>query len=69
MSGEISAYGDLRALFINCMLKRSPDLSHTQGLMDKSIALMRSQGVAVDTVRFIDHDIVTGVYPDMREHG
>jgi multimeric flavodoxin WrbA len=37
--------------------------------MDKSIALMRSQGVIVDTVRFIDNDIATGVYPDMREQG
>jgi multimeric flavodoxin WrbA len=64
-----STYDDLKAVFINCTLKRSPDLSHTQGLMDKSIALMRSQGVDVDVVRFIDHDIATGVYPDMREHG
>lgn len=62
-------YSDLNALYINCTLKRSPELSHTQGLMDRSIALMRKQGVTVDTIRFIDHDIATGVYPDMREHG
>lgn len=62
-------YGDLRAVFINCTLKKSPEPSHTQGLIDRSAALMRAQGVSVDTVRFIDHDIATGVYPDMREHG
>jgi multimeric flavodoxin WrbA len=62
-------YSDLSALYINCTLKRSPELSHTQGLMDRSIAVMRKQGVTVDTIRFIDHDIATGVYPDMREHG
>ena len=28
-------YDDLRALFINCTLKRSPELSHTQGLIDR----------------------------------
>ncbi len=62
-------YDDLTAVFINCTLKRSPELSHTQGLMDRSIALMRSQGVSVENVRLIDHDVATGVYPDMREHG
>lgn len=29
-------YSDLRALFINCTLKRSPEVSNTQGLMDVS---------------------------------
>ncbi|MEV8267300.1 flavodoxin family protein [Microbacterium sp. NPDC076911] len=62
-------YSDLRAVFINCTLKKSPDQSHTQGLMDRSIALMRAQGVDVDNIRLIDHDVATGVYPDMREHG
>ena len=27
-------YSDLRALFINATLKRSPERSHTQGLID-----------------------------------
>ena len=60
---------DLTAVYINCTLKRSPELSHTQGLMDRSIQLMRSQGVTVESVRLIDHDVAVGVYPDMREHG
>ena len=30
---------------------------------------MEKHGVAVDVVRAIDHDIATGVWPDMREHG
>lgn len=62
-------YDDLRAVFVNCTLKPSPETSNTQGLMDHSIALMRAQGVTVDSIRFIDHDVATGVYPDMREHG
>lgn len=62
-------YDDLRAVFVNCTLKPSPSLSHTQGLMDRSIALMRAQGVDVDAFRLVDHDVATGVYPDMREHG
>lgn len=64
-----ATYDDLRAVFVNCTLKCSPDLSHTQGLMDRSIALMRAQGVAVENIRFVDHQIASGVYPDMREHG
>ncbi|HEV8626753.1 MAG TPA: flavodoxin family protein, partial [Acidimicrobiia bacterium] len=48
-------FGDLRALFINCMLKRSPERSHTQGLADISMEIMRRQGVTVDGVRAVDH--------------
>ena len=62
-------FSDLRALFINCTLKRSPELSHTQGLIDISSEIMGRQGVAVEEVRAIDHDIATGVWPDMTEHG
>jgi multimeric flavodoxin WrbA len=69
MNEQATHYGDLRALYINCTLKRSPELSHTQGLMDRSIELMRTQGVHVDALRLIDRDVATGVYPDMREHG
>jgi multimeric flavodoxin WrbA len=64
-----SAFGDLRAVFINCTLKRSPEVSNTQGLADRSIDIMRLQGVTVDVVRAIDFDIATGVWPDMTEHG
>jgi multimeric flavodoxin WrbA len=62
-------FSDLRALFVNCTLKRSPEVSHTQGLADRSIEIMRRQGVTVDVVRAVDRDIATGVWPDMTEHG
>ncbi|MCB8970145.1 MAG: flavodoxin family protein [Solirubrobacterales bacterium] len=62
-------YSDLRAMFINCTLKRSPETSNTQGLMDRSIAVMEDAGIAVECIRAIDHDIATGVYPDMTEQG
>jgi multimeric flavodoxin WrbA len=64
-----SDFSDLRALFVNCTLKRSPHRSHTQGLADRSIAIMRRLGVAVETVRAVDHELAPGVYPDMTEHG
>lgn len=62
-------FEDLRALFINCTLKPAPQLSHTEGLVDKSSAIMEAQGVTTEVVRAVDHDIAPGVYPDMTEHG
>jgi multimeric flavodoxin WrbA len=62
-------FSDIRALFINGTLKRSPELSHTQGLMDISIAIMETNGVATETIRAVDFDIATGVWGDMTEHG
>ena len=62
-------YSDLRALFINCTLKRSPEVSNTQGLMDIAEEIMRRNGVEVDSLRAIDHEIATGIWPDMTEHG
>ena len=62
-------YPALSALFINCTLKPSPELSHTQGLIEPCVAVMQSAGVATETIRLIDHDVATGVWPDMTEHG
>ena len=62
-------FSDLKAMFINITLKKSPELSHTQGLMDISIEIMRRQGVSIDTMRAADHELPPGVWPDMTEHG
>jgi hypothetical protein len=64
-----TGFSDLTALFINCTLKKSPEPSHTQGLIDISRAIMEANGVTADVIRAIDHDIVVGVWPDMTEHG
>ena len=62
-------FSDLRALFINCTLKRSPEVSNTQALGDIAIGIMERNGVTVDTIRAVDHDIAIGVQPDMTEYG
>ncbi len=59
----------LKATFVNCTLKKSPEISHTEGLMEASAQVMRKHGVEVDMIRFVDHDVATGIYPDMTEHG
>ncbi len=69
MTSTSPRYDDLNALFINCTLKPSPELSHTQGLIEVSAGIMEKQGVRTETVRAVDHDIATGVWPDMTEHG
>jgi len=62
-------FSDLKALFLNCTLKKSPDLSHTEGLMNISKAIMETNNVSVEMLRPVDYDIAPGVYPDMTEHG
>ncbi len=62
-------FSDLKALFINCTLKRSPEPSHTDGLVRIARTIMEKNGVSVDAVRAVDHDIAYGVYGDMTEHG
>jgi hypothetical protein len=58
-----------RPLPNNCTLKRSPEISNTSGLADLAVAIMQRNGVTVETIRAVDHQIATGVYPDMTEHG
>jgi multimeric flavodoxin WrbA len=65
----MTSYDDLRALFLNCTLKPSPEPSHTQLLVDRSVAILEKQGVTCETVRCVDVDAAFGVYPDMTEHG
>lgn len=62
-------FSDLKAVFLNCTLKKTPELSHTEGLIAISKAIMEKNGVAVEVLRPVDYNIAYGVYPDMREHG
>jgi multimeric flavodoxin WrbA len=62
-------YSDLKALFLNCTLKKTGNLSHTEHLMDVSMEIMRRNGVSVDYLRPVDFTLPFGVYPDMTEHG
>lgn len=62
-------YSDLRAVFINCTLKLSPQLSHTETLIKISQQIMQKQGVKIELIRAVDHNIAPGVYEDMTKHG
>ena len=62
-------FSDIKALFLNCTLKRTPERSHTQGLIDISRAIMERNKISVEVLRPVDHKIAYGVYPDMTEQG
>jgi multimeric flavodoxin WrbA len=62
-------FSGFRALFFNCTLKKSPEPSHTEKLIKISQNIMEKHGVKTELIRPIDHEIATGVWPDMTEHG
>jgi multimeric flavodoxin WrbA len=62
-------FSGLKALYFNCTLKKSPGTSNTEGLIKISRTIMEKHGVKTELIRPVDHDIATGVYPDMRKEG
>lgn len=64
-----NSFKGLKAVYVNCTLKKSPTPSHTRTLMDVSIKIMESEGVDVEVIRFVDHEIPVGVQPDMTKEG
>ena len=62
-------FSNLKAVYVNCTLKKSPTSSHTQNLMDVSIKIMESEGVQVQVIRLVDYEIPVGVQPDMTKEG
>ncbi len=63
------SFTDLHALFLNCTLKKSPEPSHTNGLISISKSIMEANGVTVEVVRPVDFDLAYGVYADMTKQG
>jgi len=55
----------MRALIINCTLKPSPQPSNTEALAEVVADALGKDGIAVDWVRAVDHDIKPGVDSDM----
>jgi multimeric flavodoxin WrbA len=62
-------FSGMKALFFNGTLTKSPEPSHTDLLISVSKKIMEKEGVQTEVLRTIDHDIATGIWPDMREHG
>ncbi|MGB7531789.1 MAG: flavodoxin family protein [Halobacteriota archaeon] len=58
---------NLKAVILNCTLKRSPETSNTRALIDKAVTLFHEQGVETEVIRVIDHNIRFGVSSDEGE--
>lgn len=54
----------MKALFLNCTLKKSPNQSNTQAFINNAIKEFEKLDVTCDVVRLIDHEIKFGVSSD-----
>lgn len=61
-------FTNLSAMYVNCTLKKSPETSHTDTLINVSKQIMRKEKVRIDEIRLVDFEVASGVYPDMTEH-
>ncbi len=62
-------FSGLSAVFLNCTLKPTGQLSHTGELLGVVDAIMQANGVATQLIRPVDLVLPPGVQPDMTEHG
>ncbi|MEX2604677.1 MAG: NAD(P)H-dependent oxidoreductase [Gracilimonas sp.] len=62
-------FSGLKALYVNCTLKQSPQKSHTRNLIDVSMKIMENEKVQAECIRLVDYDVAYGVYPDMTKQG
>lgn len=51
----------LKAVILNCTLKKSPGVSNTQALINKVVALMKPLGVKSEVIRVVDYHVPFGV--------
>ncbi|MDF1542287.1 MAG: flavodoxin family protein [Anaerosomatales bacterium] len=57
----------IKALFLNCTLKPSPEISNTQALIDKVAGLFGELGIESETIRVVDHAVKFGISSDEGE--
>lgn len=62
-------FNDISALFINCSIKTDKKQSHTQLLIDKVVSIMKKEGVKVDQIYALEHDIAFGMVEDASGEG
>ncbi|WP_413666711.1 flavodoxin family protein [Mucilaginibacter sp. Mucisp86] len=50
----------MKALFINCTLKRAPKFSNTEALAKKAAGQLREKGFETEIIRLNDYNVLTG---------
>jgi multimeric flavodoxin WrbA len=69
MNSADHKFTGLKALFINCSIKKDKSQSHTQLLINKAANIMTREGVAVEQIYALDHTIAFGMIKDGAEEG
>lgn len=54
----------MKVLFLNCTLKKSPQVSNTRALIDKAAAIFNELGVESEVIRVVDYNVAFGVSSD-----
>ncbi|KXS40311.1 MAG: BrAMP [Methanolobus sp. T82-4] len=54
----------LKALFLNCTLKKSPEVSNTRALIDKAVRLFSEMKIDSEVIRVVDYNVKFGVTSD-----
>lgn len=62
-------FSDLKALFLNCSIKKDKTKSHTQRLINRVAGVMSHEGVKVEKLYVLDYDVAFGIEKDLTEHG
>ncbi|MCQ1535909.1 flavodoxin family protein [Methanosarcina sp. KYL-1] len=57
----------MKALFLNCTLKKSPQVSNTRALIDKASYLFKELGVESEVIRVVDYRVAFGISSDEGE--
>jgi multimeric flavodoxin WrbA len=57
----------LKALFLNCTLKKSPETSNTAAFIDEAAKIFKELDVATETIRVVDHNVKFGTTSDEGE--
>ncbi|AXF57181.1 flavodoxin family protein [Salicibibacter kimchii] len=55
---------NIKALFLNCSLKGSEDVSNTQSLMDELAEVLKTNQVECESVRIADYHVAYGITTD-----
>ncbi|HSX09397.1 MAG TPA: NAD(P)H-dependent oxidoreductase [Candidatus Saccharimonadales bacterium] len=67
MKKKASNFTDLKALLLNCSIKKNKTQSHTQRLLNRVSGIMQKEGVNVTQEYILDYDIAFGMVKDGKE--
>ncbi len=55
---------NIKVIFLNCTLKKSPAKSNTDALINKAVEEYKKLGIESTVIRVVDHNVATGVSSD-----